>query len=140
MFTPLILAASSWWVLSVIILIFLIGWGGFVLVDNWRQKRYTTTLTADQFEKGKHRAQLIDLRNENQFKDSHIIGARNIPYVMLRQRYEELRPDMPVYLYDMGESVSVHAAAFLYKKGYHDLYILKGGFNEWEGRTKKSKY
>lgn len=132
--------SSLWWfLLGTIVVIFLI-WGGLTLWDNYRRSKYALTISQKQFEEGKRRAQVIDLRNDNEFKKSHIMGARNIPYVMLRQRYGELRPDMPVFLYDDGESVSTHAAVFLHKHGYHRLYILKGGFTDWDGRTKASKY
>lgn len=140
MFIPTLLISSVWWVILVVIIVIMAIWGGMILFDNWRRSKYAMTISAKQFEEGKRKAQVIDLRNDNDFKKSHIMGARNIPYVMLRQRYGELRPDMPVFLYDEGETVSTHAAVFLHKHGYHRLYILKGGFADWDGRTKASKY
>lgn len=123
-------------VLIVIILAFLIGWG----YQAWRRKRYSTVLDQEDFQKGIRKAQVIDLRSESDFKAGHILGARSLPYVYLRQQYGELRPDLPIYLYDAGMSVSTQAAAFLYKHGYKKLYILRDGYRAWYGKTKKSKY
>ena len=86
------------------------------------------------------KAQVIDLRQKDAFDKGHILGARSLPYIYLKQQYGELRPDLPVYLYDDGMQLSTQAVTFLAKKGYHKLYILKGGYAEWHGKTKKAKY
>lgn len=54
-------------------------------------------------------------------------------------RMKEIRPDKPVYLYCQGSSRSGRAAQMLYKKGYKQLYQLKGGFKKWTGRIKVGK-
>lgn len=86
------------------------------------------------------KAQVIDLRQEKEFNAGHILGARNLPYIYLRQQYGELRNDLPVYLYDESMTLSTQAAAFLSKHGYDKLYILRNGYREWDGKTKKAKY
>ena len=108
--------------------------------QTYRRKRYATVLSQDDFKQGMRKAQVIDLRQENDFKQGHILGARNLPYPYLRQQYGELRKDLPVYLYDEGMTLSTQAAAFLGKHGYNHLYILKDGYRAWDGKTKKSKY
>ncbi|GMA54164.1 hypothetical protein GCM10025857_55210 [Alicyclobacillus contaminans] len=50
-----------------------------------------------------------------------------------------IRKDLPVYLYDTGKSLSVRAANKLRKNGYTDIYILKEGFNGWQGKKKSKK-
>ena len=67
----------------------------------------------------------------------HILGARNIPYSQFRQRYKEMRADIPVYLYDQNGGKSARAALFLKKKDYEQLFHLQGGFRQWTGRIKK---
>ena len=94
----------------------------------------------DAFREGMRKAQVIDLRQKDAFDKGHILGARSLPYIYLKQQYGELRPDLPVYLYDDGMQLSTQAVTFLAKKGYHKLYILKGGYAEWHGKTKKAKY
>lgn len=38
------------------------------------------TLTEEEFIKGYRKAQLIDVREPNEFEGGHILGARNIPF------------------------------------------------------------
>ena len=97
-------------------------------------------LSNDEFNKGMRKAQVVDLREKEPFKRKHIDGARNLPYTMLKYQYTELRSDLPVYLYSDSLSVTLRAARFLQKKNFSSIKWLKNGFDEWNGRTKKSKY
>lgn len=97
-------------------------------------------LTNEQFNKGMRKAQVVDLREKAPFKRKHIDGARNLPYTMLKYQYTELRTDLPVYLYSDSLSVTLRAARFLQKKNFSSIKWLKTGFEDWDGRTKKSKY
>ncbi|HLS08054.1 rhodanese-like domain-containing protein [Lentibacillus sp.] len=102
----------------------------------FRQKSFLKTLTEDQFREGYRKAQLIDVREPNEFDKGHILGARNIPLTQMKQRLVELRKDKPVYLYCQGSSRSARAAQLLHKKGYEDISQLKGGFKKWTGKIK----
>lgn len=102
----------------------------------YRVRSYVNTLTEEQFTEGYRRAQLIDVREPQEFKNGHILGARNIPVTQMKQRLIEMRPDKPVYLYCQGTARSVRAANLLRKNGYKDLNILQGGFKKWSGKIK----
>ncbi|SES83196.1 Rhodanese-related sulfurtransferase [Oceanobacillus limi] len=102
----------------------------------FRQRMYLKTLTEEQFREGYRKAQLIDVREPQEFERGHILGARNIPVTQLRQRLIELRKDKPIYLYCQGGSRSARAAQLLHKKGYEDISQLKGGFKKWSGKIK----
>lgn len=123
-------------VIVVLLLAWLIAWG----LQYLRRRHYATVIDEQQFQEGMRKAQVIDLRQPEDFRKGHVLGARSLPYVYLKQQYGELRPDLPVYMYDQGMTLSTQAAAFLGKKGYKKLYILKGGYLKWNGKTKKSKY
>lgn len=94
-------------------------------------------LTEEDFRAGYRKAQLIDVREPNEFDGGHILGARNIPLSQLRQRYKEIRPDQPVYFYCQNTVRSGRAAQMLKRKGYNNLHCLKGGFKGWTGKVKK---
>jgi rhodanese-related sulfurtransferase len=109
-------------------------------VFNWLyQRRIVKTVTEEEFRAGYRKAQLIDVREPNEFDNGHILGARNIPFSQLRMRLREIRPDLPVYLYCQTGMRSGRAASFLYRKGYKDLTQLKGGFKGWTGKIKAKK-
>ena len=103
----------------------------------FRQRTYLKTLTEEQFIEGYRKAQLIDVREPQEFKNGHILGARNIPLTQMKQRLVELRKDKPVYLYGQSETRSARAAQLLHKKGYEDISQLKGGFKNWTGKVKR---
>ncbi|WP_243386360.1 rhodanese-like domain-containing protein [Bacillus kexueae] len=103
------------------------------------QRNIMKTLTEEEFKAGYRKAQLIDVREPNEYEGGHILGARNIPLSQLRQRYQEIRPDKPVYLYCQNTVRSGRAAQMLKRKGYKELYNLQGGFKKWTGKIKKGK-
>jgi rhodanese-related sulfurtransferase len=107
---------------------------------NWyRQRKIVKTLTQDEFIANYRKVQLIDVREPNDFENGHILGARNIPMTQMKTRLVEIRPDKPVYLYAQSEIISGRAAAMLHKKGYRELFHLKGGFKMWTGKIKAKK-
>lgn len=108
----------------------------YAIVQALRLKKAVTNLTQEQFIAGYRKAQLIDVREPKEFDAGHILGARNIPSSQLRQRFKEIRPDKPVYLYCQSSARSSRAAMFLKKKGYTELNQLQGGFKTWSGKIK----
>ncbi|MBS4217173.1 rhodanese-like domain-containing protein [Bacillus sp. FJAT-49711] len=111
----------------------------FSLYNYFHQRKILKTLTEEEFRAGYRKAQLIDVREPNEFEGGHILGARNIPISQLKNRMKEIRPDKPVYLYCQSGLRSGRAAQTLYRKGYRDLYHLQGGFKKWSGRIKSKK-
>jgi len=108
----------------------------YTIVTWLYQKRIVKTLTEEQFREGYRKAQLIDVREPNEFDNGHILGARNIPLSQMKMRMQELRSDKPVYLYCQSGMRSGRAAQFLYRKGFRDLSHLQGGFKKWTGKIK----
>ncbi len=121
------------------LLIFIVLVVAYSLITWFRQKRAVTTLTQEEFIAGYRKVQLIDVRESADFENGHILGSRNIPLSQLKTRLIEIRPDKPVYLYAQSEVVSGRAALLLKKKGYKELYQLKGGFKMWTGKIKTKK-
>jgi rhodanese-related sulfurtransferase len=103
------------------------------------QKRIVKTVTEEEFRAGYRKAQLIDVREANEFEGGHILGARNIPMSQMKMRMKEIRSDMPVYLYCQSGMRSGRAAQFLHRKGYRDLTQLQGGFKKWSGKVRAKK-
>lgn len=119
-------------ILAILVVIIL-----YVVINSMRLKKAVTNLTQDQFIEGYRKAQLIDLREPKEFEAGHILGARNIPMSQFNTRFKnEIRADLPVYLYCQNSGRSARAALTLKKKGYTDISQLQGGFKTWTGKIK----
>lgn len=124
------------WIFPIVVIVALIL---YVLGRQLYQKTFLTTLTEEEFKQDYRKAQLIDVREPNEFDGGHILGARNIPMTQMKMRKSEIRKDKPVYLYCQSGMRSARAANMLKKMGHKDLYQLKGGFKKWTGKVKKKK-
>lgn len=122
-----------------ILWVFLLIWGIWEVIQYFRRKNAATALDNEEFNKNLRRVQLIDVREKADFDVGHILGARNIPFYEIKQRHVELRRDQPIYLYEYGSYSAYRAAIQLKKEGFEDLYVLKGGYEDWDGRIKKNK-
>ncbi|MGG3889222.1 rhodanese-like domain-containing protein [Metabacillus fastidiosus] len=111
----------------------------YAALNFFSQRRLMKVLTEEEFRAGYRKAQLIDVREQDEYEGGHILGSRNIPLSQLRQRYKEIRNDQPVYLYCQNTVRSGRAAQLLKKKGYTNLNTLKGGFKQWTGKIKTKK-
>ena len=49
-----------------------------------------------------------------------------------------IRKDMPVYLYEQGKALALRCAIMLKKEGFDKIFVLKGGYNKWDGKKKKN--
>ncbi|SJZ94736.1 Rhodanese-related sulfurtransferase [Pilibacter termitis] len=92
-----------------------------------------------EFKEKMRNAQIIDVRDKATFDANHIMGARSFPTMTLKQTSGALRKDMPILLYDARRQQAGRAAVILKKQGFTDIYILKTGYDGWDGRTKAKK-
>lgn len=120
-------------VLALIILAIALNWAYFQIMG----RRSATIISEDEFKAGMKKAQVIDVREKNEFESGHILGARNIPFTVLTNSFSAFRKDQPIYLYDTRKSLSIRAANKLRKEGFTNVYILKEGYEGWSGKTKK---
>ena len=120
-------------VLGLIILAIALNWAYFQIMG----RRSATIISEDEFKAGMKKAQVIDVREKNEFDSGHNLGARNIPFTVLTNSFSAFRKDQPIYLYDTRKSLSIRAANKLRKEGFTNVYILKEGYEGWSGKTKK---
>lgn len=125
--------STTWIILLAVIVAFI----GYTVWMYFYQKKLITTLSEEEFHAGYRKAQLIDIREADEYTAGHILGARNIPLSQIRLRHKELRKDQPVYLYCQSGFRTGRAAQYLKKQGYKDFYQLQGGFKTWTGKIKK---
>lgn len=128
---------SILWVINGILLVIVLAMVFNELYLKIMVKRSAKMLTEEEFKETMRKAQVIDVREKDTFDAGHILGARSMPYSMLKTTIGSLRKDQPVYLYDQKKALSIRAANLLRKNGYTDIYILKGGYGGWTGKVKK---
>ncbi|MDU1100198.1 MAG: rhodanese-like domain-containing protein [Enterococcus faecalis] len=128
---------SILWVINGILLVIVLAMVFNELYLKIMMKRSAKMLTEEEFKETMRKAQVIDVREKDTFDAGHILGARSMPYSMLKTTIGSLRKDQPVYLYDQKKALSIRAANLLRKNGYTDIYILKGGYDGWTGKVKK---
>ena len=128
---------SILWVINGILLVIVLAMVFNELYLKIMVKRSAKMLTEEEFKETMRKAQVIDVREKDTFDAGHILGARSMPYSMLKTTIGSLRKDQPVYLYDQKKALSIRAANLFRKNGYTDIYILKGGYDGWTGKVKK---
>ena len=78
-------------------------------------------------------ALIVDLRSSEAFNSGHITASINIPVNDVSRRSNEIinSTKSVVLVCEMG-SASTNAGEALKKEGLKDIFILKGGINEWK--------
>lgn len=104
--------STTWIILLAVIVAFI----GYTVWMYFYQKKLIKTLTEEEFRAGYRKAQLIDIREADEYNAGHILGARNIPLSQIRLRHKELRQDQPVYLYCQSGFRTGRAAQYLKNK------------------------
>ena len=133
-------AHSVFFYINIVLITILVLMIGTQLYWFVRSKISGNVIDGEEFAKGIHRGQVVDLRDENKFKKDHMLGARNMPFMQFKMYKDALRKDMPVYLYDEGVQYPIKVSSKLKKEGFKEVYILKGGYSAWEGKKKGRKF
>lgn len=87
-------------------------------------------LLADWIIKGKADYRLIDIRSEKEFSDYNIPTSENIPMSQLNN--SGLMRNEKIILYSEGGIHSAQAWFLLKAKDYKNVYMLRGGLEEWK--------
>lgn len=79
-------------------------------------------------------AVLIDVREDEDFRDDHAKGAKHLNRGVIELEIEEQVPDLktPIICYCGGGSRSALVAESLQKMGYENVRSMAGGFRAWK--------
>jgi rhodanese-related sulfurtransferase len=77
-------------------------------------------------------AQVIDVRNHDEFKHGSLASAINIPADNLVNRVDSLDKNRPILLVDQTGRRAQGALKQLKSKGFTEVYILEGGLIAWQ--------
>lgn len=78
---------------------------------------------------------LLDVRQPDEYKQSHIPGAKLIPIADVGERIDELDSAKPTIVYCAIGGRSRVASQMLAGKGFREVYNLSGGIKAWNSDT-----
>lgn len=100
-----------------------IGYVASSLTDgDYKQVRFT-----DVYDLVAEGAQIIDVREANEYANGHIKGTVNIPMSEMRQRLDEIDKTKPVYVHCFTGQRSYNMVLMLQAKGF-DAYNVAGSY------------
>jgi rhodanese-related sulfurtransferase/rubrerythrin len=76
---------------------------------------------------------LLDVRQDFEYAEGHLPGARHIPLPELSERLNELERDLPIMTYCRSGKRSLAAANMLSGQGFQEVVSLEGGMLAWQG-------
>lgn len=78
-------------------------------------------------------AVLLDVRNNNDFKNFHILNSINFPDSEIQSRQDDLQKykNQEIITYCEHGNVSEKVARSLKASGFEQVYCLKGGIGSW---------
>jgi sulfur-carrier protein adenylyltransferase/sulfurtransferase len=82
--------------------------------------------------------QIIDIRQPEEYEQSHLPGSRLIPLPLLVDSLEQLDRSCDLIIYCAVGGRSRMAAQFLARRGFNRVLHLQGGIEAWEQRTAAS--
>lgn len=82
----------------------------------------------DTFKRSMRKGQLVDIRKKEKAEKNKIKGARILSPSRLKSKYQTKVPkDQALYLYCDNGKKSKKLAKTLDRKGFEEIYVLKGG-------------
>lgn len=87
----------------------------------------------EKFKKSPDAVLLLDVRDEDSFKQGHIKGAKNVPLTKMVESLANLPKDKDIVTYcgSITCAMSTKAALELAQKGYRVRHML-GGYKSWQ--------
>jgi len=76
---------------------------------------------------------IVDLREEEIYRQGHIRGCLHVPFAQLTQRFQAPDPKArrALVLVDETDALSHRALRILLARGFEWVYVLKGGMRAW---------
>jgi rhodanese-related sulfurtransferase len=71
---------------------------------------------------------IIDVREKHEFEKGHLKNAVNIPLSEIRDRFDEIPKDVPVYLHCRSSQRSYNAVMALQNSGFDNVINISGSY------------
>ncbi|OQY40422.1 MAG: pyridine nucleotide-disulfide oxidoreductase [Spirochaetaceae bacterium 4572_7] len=73
-------------------------------------------------------AYILDVREADEYNQSHVKGAHNIPLSVIRSKMDEIPKNKPLYVHCRSGQRSYNAVLALQKNGFKDVFNISGGY------------
>ena len=104
-------------------------------MDGWREAglpvEQLEQMSIDELHEIYQGQMILDVRDQSEWDEGHIKGAKHIPYYFLEERYQELDSSQPLAVICAGGQRSTIACAILQKHGFTQLLNVLGGMDTW---------
>lgn len=112
----------------------------FIFVSACHSKGGQSKLSPDDFESMllKQPGILLDVRTPSEYENGHLADALNLNFLdgSFKREVSKLSPSSTFYVYCQKGGRSNDAVKLLEKKGFHHVYELDGGFQNWKENEK----
>ena len=79
----------------------------------------------------RHELNILDVRDQDEWEEGHIRGARHIPYYFIEQHIKELDDSRPLGVLCASGQRSSLACSILQRHGFTQLFNVEGGMDAW---------
>ncbi|CAM3190449.1 rhodanese-like domain-containing protein [Lactococcus hircilactis] len=124
-----------WLIIDVVLVIAIIM---MLFYPRWNLRRNAKVVENEEFNRLMMTSQILDIREANQYRVKHILGARNIAAAQIDSSLNAISTHKPVLIYENAKPIAAAKVAKKLKKaGVPEIYILKNGLNGWDGKVKE---
>ena len=122
-----------WLIIDVVLVIAIIM---MLFYPRWNLRRNAKVVENEEFNRLMMTSQILDIREANQYRVKHILGARNIAAAQIDSSLNAISTHKPVLIYENAKPIAAAKVAKKLKKaGVPEIYILKNGLNGWDGKV-----
>lgn len=97
-------------------------------------KTHYTVLSFEEFSEvlNEQEAQVYDVRNQSEFENGHVEGAKNIFVGTMMNHLDEIDQTKHIVLYCQSGDRAALASSILLKNGFENIKTYFGGIKEWK--------
>jgi rhodanese-related sulfurtransferase len=117
-----------------LIIVALLSGGALAWPTLTRSKNLLSTLQATQL-LNKEKTQILDVRTPEEFSAGHLRLSKNIPLAALATRMAELDKNRALLVICQAGSRAQRAAKQLNQAGFTEVFVLEGGYTEWQAQS-----
>jgi len=125
--------ATRHWILSIAFVVVVVALIVNEIINFWGARGSVSTTEAIRLI-NREDAQVIDVRSQGDYRQSHIIDAKNVPSAQLDERMKDLsqHKSKPIIVYCASGDQASRVRDTLAERGFEKVYYLKGGLGAWQ--------